>query len=1517
MQVESLPNKFKIFQDYYLYVNGEIISYSEALRLYSQLDSDAKLDFEKFYKDETGYEIITPNGYGLDYSGKLEADENGNLVVKGTKNLSSKKSTKVKQADGSIKWEKTKTTANVYATGASALKSNSINIKYTIEAYAKKSGKILDPQWSGYSAEEIISMFEDGVDIPQDIVDLANSILQTTGTNVEGSNDPAEEGDDETTEKEPYLDLIPKAKKKIEKCNDTNNKISDKIDDLLPEKQRQEKNFKKKVENQKKSLDEYESQLREWRTLQNKVNNGEALSDSEAKRYAQITGMLEDKNNKEDMQFDKNEIARSLNDINILAVLGEKLAEETIEIGDTLADYTSQTNYKMTSQTVSHEIGFIGTIMAMAQGKNLAKEANKVGNETKEYSTDTTHSVSDIAEILGVQNSVLSSSELQSAEGDAPVAEPNTQEVDTPASDKPEGTVENENEYNPKAEEETKDPSTTEAEDFIVNDENVKELIKEGGHIHSDLKKQTVKAIRNNSDAIGDKKFAKYANYKIKRIIKQYQDEEAKREEEIAKLEQENKEAKDKLEKLTGKSGDELDKEINGQNNKNSDDQNGMSESDKKEVENLKSSIQTNNQRIGELKEAAQSSIDEFKNKTNKEKSRISSAVPSENQNLEANTEYKEKEIPQDKEALNFTDKSGETLTKMGKYRVIVGLKQIASLQFKKGYKNVAKGTTSTAIGFGAQIVGSLPTPKIADKATTRAIRNETSAIEGLNQADAMISSITGEETTQSTYDSNKQAEQDQTAGNTEEGAQDTADGTGTDAGTTSQPEATTAPAAQSAPAQQTTSAQVVTKTTAETTPEGSATGAAAPIAEIKTSEIQSSTNSVEKAVSKAQPTVSSNNKTETPEEKNEEKEVNAAASATTSTSSNKSGSKKEEMTDAKAQDTVDKAKNSAKDSSKDSENVKKDTDKTTKELEKETKNLTKQLKKDEKEIIKMTKESERAAKKQEEMVAEYEAIVAENEQLTTEDMNAQRQAQIQGQSSNTVAQADTQSVQQATTMGSTATQGNAQTSNADKIASNDARLNEIGVSFEASGRVITRNRTKIKKLQKSTKVIQKKVTKKTKVIDKKNKEAEKKEQDKQKKLAKQLGAVGIAENQFSITLSTGTILLLSPFTHAVGEVMVTIGTYGVAACGVTKGVINLANGNLTAALMSIGQAAITVAASQVGVGSAAGGVLGAVTSGLNVVASSADMVNNIRAVQGKEASGVFSKISAIAGAASAVTSAASILSSLGQSGTFGQIAKIGSVVGSAMSSTSQLMTSFGNDSKFASVLGAVGGAISMAASIGMLADNKMNKASEKNEENKETKEKTDETKETDNKEKTAEQKKADKQAKKEAKALEKQEKKAKLEEAKAAKKAQKEEAKTSDLSSKEKKNMKENGASKEYANVSDEELAEQIEYYQGEGNDPAKADKLSTEMAKRGDYKDKMAVIADNKAKTGETVSKVTDAIGKTVQGVTSVMNMNNGKQQDQKKQKKYIPANYTKRTKEIIKKNRKRIAALAKRGH
>lgn len=1484
MQVNSQPNKFKIFQDYYLYVNGEMISYSEALRLYSQLDNDTMLDFEQFYKDETGYEIISASGYNL----------NTNTI----NNL------------------KTLNKAN-------------INTKYTIDAYAKKSGKILDPQWSGYSAEEIMQMVNNGVNVPQDIVDLANTILQTSGTNVEGTDNNSDEGDDKT-EKEPYLDLIPKAKKKIEKCNETNEKINDKIDDLLPEKTKFSRKINK-IKDQKKELKEFEEELREWRTLQNKVNNGEALSDKEAKRYAQITGMLQDKNNKDDIQFDKNEIARSLNDINILAVLGEKLADETIEIGDTLADYTSKANYKMTAQTVSHEIGFIGTIMAMAQGKTLAKEASKVGNDTKEYSSDTSQSVGEIAGILGVKNSVLSASELKGNDATQPTTPAGeTQDANTSASNKPEGTVDNENEYNPKAEEETKAPEITTEEDFIVNDDNVKELIKEGKVIRADLLQQIMTSRRNIKVAKNDAKFAKYANFKITRIVKQYQDEETKREEEIAKLEKENEQSKDKLEKLTGKSGDELDKEINNSSNNQNDTNNYLSESDKKEIEKHKTNINNNNQRIEEIKQDSENSIQTFKQRTTKEKARITTSVPEENDNIAKNQEYIQKTIPADKEALNFTGNTGVTLNKMGKYRVIVGLQQIATWEFKKGYKNLRKGRISMGIGSEAQTVANPRIVTTAEKMTDTAISTATSALEGLNKVDGQISSITGEETTQSTYDSKKQESEDKTAGNAEEGAQDTADGT-------------------AQPAVQTNSVKV---TTTQKT-EGNTTGAAAPVNEgnTKTSvnnTVQETSNEIKTQANNATKTVS-DKKTETPEEKDNDKVENKVADATTSTSSNKTSGKKEEMTNEKAQDNVDNVKDKAKDSSKDSENVKKDTDKTTKELEKETKKLTKQMKKDEKEIIKMTKESQKAAKKQDDMVAEYEAIVAENEQLTAEDTKNQQLTQTQSQNQAAVqTQAASQTTQQQVTTGAQ------QTTNSDKIASNDARLNTIGVEFEASGRIITRNRTKIVKLQKTTKTTSKKVEKKTKVIEKKNKESEKAEQDKQKKLAKQLGVVGVAENVFSTTLSIGSIMMMSPWpaTIAAGAVMVKIGTYGVAACGVTKGVINLANGNLTAALMSIGQAALTVATSQAGVGQASGGVLGAVTAGLNVVSSSADMVNNIRAVQGKEASGVFSKISAIAGAASAVTSAASTLGSLGKSGTFGQISKVSSVVGSALSSTSQLMTSFGDDSKLASILGTVGGAISTAASIGMLADSKMNKAEAKNEENKDNSDaksaeetnktdntnsdnKTEQTKEeqkqeTEKQNAQAEIKKAEQTIKTEenkdltdntSKSTEKQvqeEKtpKEKLQAAKDAREAQKataEDAKNN-LDKIAQKNMTENGASLEYANISDDEIAGRLEFAQEMGDDKAAA-KFSAELEKRGQYKEQMAVIAENKEKKAQTFSNITNAVGSAVSATTSIMNMNNGNNNNQSKKKTYVAGKLTKRSKEIIAKNRKRIAALAKK--
>ena len=129
---------------------------------------------------------------------------------------------------------------------------------------------------------------------------------------------------------------------------------------------------------------------------------------------------------------------------------------------------------------------------------------------------------------------------------------------------------------------------------------------------------------------------------------------------------------------------------------------------------------------------------------------------------------------------------------------------------------------------------------------------------------------------------------------------------------------------------------------------------------------------------------------------------------------------------------------------------------------------------------------------------------------------------------------------------------------------------------------------------------------------------------------------------------------------------------------------------------------------------------------------------------------------------------------------------------------------------------------------------------------------------------------------------------------------------------------MKENGASKEYANVSDEDLAERIEVARENGDDEL-ANKLNAEMTNRGEYKEKMNLISaaktEKSTKNSETFSKISDGIGKGMQLASSVLNMGNKQQQQgQQKKKGYVSGSLTKRTKEIIKKNKKRIKALAK---
>lgn len=1349
--IDGVTNKYKVFQEYYFEKNKVELTYSQALSYYSQLSKDELEEFAKYYQDETGYEIITANG--TSYGEDAQYTDTG---------LKKKVKKKIKTKDGSFGGYETRE-YTVYSTNAN--KAN-IMMKYSMEAYAKKSGQILDPVWSQYSAEEIIAMEDTGVNIPKDILELAHAIQENTSANYDNTGEQTD-NPDETSEKMPFLEAVKVAQKKIEACEENDNKIEDQINDLMPEKDKQERTIKERLKEQEDAFDRFKKIMKDWTNLQDKVNKGEALTTSESKRYLELREMFENedfkaKSKNSEYAFDENEIAKSLNMINILAAKGEILGDETEAMGELLADYTSKNNFKTTRKEVRQTLGFFATFIAMVKGKKLATLATEVGEETKEFSTDSIDSANEIASILDIEDRIIDprsnnkenmdsteedAQQVAGAEQENAAENTNEQAVDTEITEEVTNTTAETTEASESAEapanavdanaedkaadvnntvdtNETTDSKTqtdnkgakgkdNEEEKFVVNNENVLELTGQAADIKGELLAEIKEALKSIKVAKSDKKFAMIAEKKVAFILKKYQKDEEKRQNEVKQLEESNNESKKELERLTGKSSEEIDKDING-NTKDSELTGKDSPADddtKDDVEKHRNKIISNNKEITDIQSASENAKEEFAQKTAKEKDTINKQVPVESIANERHTTFLEKDLPEKTQQLSFTKAAGITLTKIGKILIARGIKTLTvCIYSRKAIEDIREGSKSVLIGTGARAAaGGKMIPKLAKATSKKAAKDSSEALEKLNAVDQKIISVTEEEGADNSTGEENQEQADKTE-NTENSAETTAPA--------ENPETTQTASQTETPVQEAPAEAASESTSVENVQE-----------ELKNTEVEQNDKNTN---------VTSNNVTET-DNKNDEENTQEAINNVSSTSNTSSSEKKEEITTDKAQDNVDDTKASAKDDNKDTLETKKDTEKTTKELEKETKNLTKLMKKDEKDIIKMTKESIEAAKKQEEILTEYEALVAENEKLIEEDENNKQNQSPAQAAPQQQADGGEEGSMPAVAAFSVMDSKQNNSGNSDKINSNDARINELGIEFTTRGKVIDRNKTKITKLQKTTKKRQKKYTKKTKVIEQKNKEAEKKEIEKQKKLAKQLGIVGVAENVFQVTLSTGQIMCMvvaPPWIPAAGAVMVTIGEYGVLSCGLTKGVINIANGNLTAGLMSIGQSALSVVTGGTNMQQGAGSVLQAVSAGLNVVSSSASLVNNVRAIEGKEANGVFSKISTIAGVASSLTSSAASLQDLGKNGasTFGKSMKIAGAVGSAATSASQLMTEFGGESNLANILGMVGGAVSTVAALGMLADKKFGNASEKNKENQEKTENDNETQGTSDK---------------------------------------------------------------------------------------------------------------------------------------------------------------------------------------
>lgn len=1245
MRVNGIPNKYEILQEYYLELNGEEITYNEAMTRYYELDTDERQDFVNYYND-----------YCKEYYG-----------------------------DDTIDYEPLDGTGYTWRNAASGefstLSKNDLRVKYTLDAYAKEQGLTLDPQWAGYSAEEIIQMENNGVNIPKDVLEIAHSIYETTGSNYLTTESEAEEN--ATSEKEPFLELVPKAAKKIQRCEENNEKISDAIDELLPEKNERERKLKDKMKDQRQSLEEYEALIKEWNKIQTKVNNGEALSDKEAQRYAELTGMFEEKKSDSDdagFSIDKQEIAKSLNEINIYVTLGEDLANETIEISDTLADYTSKTNYKTTAQSVSKEVGFIRTLIAMAKGKNLAEEANKVGNDTKEYTSETKTSVNDIATVLDIKDQLVS-----------------TEEINTPESETGTGAVQETDPESNQAKEEAKAPGVTEEEDFVITDESIQQLTSEATELNKDLLGQTIHAIKSIKVAKDDKKFAALANLKVTRLVKDFKAKEEERKQETESLEEENKQLKKEITDITGESEDEIDQNLNSGED-DSEKYDGMEESDKQTVQSNKQRISANNQAIANLQQEDIDAQQTFKENTSKEKAVLDKAIPEETEEIANNTKYQQEVIPAAKEQLSFTANNGLTLKRIGRYRFKLGMRQFLS---RKGIINMAKGIRSMRIGQEARDTASTRLPELAEKITGAAVESGNTALNSLNKVNGQIVAITGEDTPQGV----SQGDEDQKQ---EDENQEKAD----DKPVTNATNSSESPEEGAAKTgnQATETVKETTSAVATSNPSPSAPVPVSPATQAASIEgMRSSTRQTNKGNQAAAKT-------------------GAAASKSTGASSASGGADEvPEINKSNARSEGNEAKKEAasigsdvKKDSKETENITKDEEKSEKELEKEAKVLEKRITKEAKEMEKLQKETEKIQQKQTQILAEFEQLTIQNEQLVAEAQSAAMNQPAQPANNNQGQQAG--GLLGSNSFNAGGAQNNTVNEKVSSIETNNQRIAQLGIEFTVNDKKVQRNQKTIKASQKFIKTSNKKFQKVTKTKEKKANERLKAEEAKQQKLQRQLGMVGIFEKVFQLITAIGSALSIF---FGLGSILVAIGAAGSLQCATVKAGILAANGMIGQAFMVLGMSIATTALTMTGIGSAASGALQVATASLNVVSSAASLGASVQEFKGKD-SGILGSIATIAGAASAITGAVGAFGSLGKTvdgvakSTLSKMSTIAMQSGSIVSTTSQMINQVREwqgkegDSKLANIMGMVGMGLTLVGTAGNIAAGIQSKKAEK-----------------------------------------------------------------------------------------------------------------------------------------------------------------------------------------------------------
>lgn len=255
----------------------------------------------------------------------------------------------------------------------------------------------------GFSYDEIIGMANNGVTIPDEILDWAHSMADANAVEMTTETEGSSAHDLYTSLKNnPVLNIKSITKIFVNKCNEQTQELEAYLDELDPiEKEMEAARVNAETEKER-SLNNIKSLVKEWKDLQTKFESGENLNGNEQQRFEELKGLFGEEDKKYQDNIDNTTRNFTKIDAKLSLVTGKAdtafdFGSETILIAQELAEF------EKTEKSRSIFGGLIGAGIAgvlgavgLAGSKKFSETAHTVGLNTQYFADDVNTTITEV-----------------------------------------------------------------------------------------------------------------------------------------------------------------------------------------------------------------------------------------------------------------------------------------------------------------------------------------------------------------------------------------------------------------------------------------------------------------------------------------------------------------------------------------------------------------------------------------------------------------------------------------------------------------------------------------------------------------------------------------------------------------------------------------------------------------------------------------------------------------------------------------------------------------------------------------------------------------------------------------------------------------------------------------------------------------------------------------------------------------------------------------------------------------